>query len=62
MALFSETDEKVWKDKYDAFQSRGKGKTVHLLISKYLAFVAHLYLNIQSECLIDMMIPSDGLW
>lgn len=28
MALFSETDEKAWKDKYEAFRARGRGKFV----------------------------------
>lgn len=28
MALFSETDEKAWKDKYDAFRGRGKCKLI----------------------------------
>lgn len=26
MALFSEADEKTWKDRYESFQNRGKSK------------------------------------
>ena len=46
MALFSETDEKAWKDRYDAFKGRGKRK-----------FVYYIYLHFSQVVIISLLSP-----
>ena len=47
MALFSETDEKAWKDRYDAFKGRGKRK-----------FVYYIYLHFSQVVIISLLSPT----